>query len=58
MDVPQAMLLDWARRIGNGGLEVSPWIIAAVAREINTYASANITEQQALRQSFYSREGR
>lgn len=54
MEIPQAMLLDWAKRLYNSGLSVNPQEVKKVEREIATYATSNEQEQRALRQFFYN----
>lgn len=56
MEIPQAMLLDWAKRIDSHGMMLNTHEVSKVCREIRTYASSNENERSTLRILFYNRD--
>lgn len=58
MEIPQAMLMDWARRLDSSGKVLNTQEVKKVQREIATYSTASPGEQSSLRQFFYNREDR
>jgi hypothetical protein len=56
MNIPQSMLLDWARRLDGRGFILNTQEVAKVQREIATYATADEATQKTLQQFFYNRE--
>jgi hypothetical protein len=54
MEIPQAMLLDWAKRIDGGGMMLNTREVARVQREIATYATASEAMREQLRRNFYN----
>lgn len=56
MEIPQAMLFDWAKRLDWKGRILDTDEVAKVRREIRTYAFADIPTQYAIRQFFFNRE--
>lgn len=55
MNIPQAMLLEWAARLRNSGLTPNPQTVKTVAREMAQYATSNADEQATLQRFFYNR---
>lgn len=54
MEIPQAMLLSWARRLKKHGEAPTPEAVQQISIEMFTYASSSPKDRDALDRNFYN----